>query len=522
VTSRVSWLGIMEGGTSGATAADEQGMALDLGRGEAAEGEAAPPPLKRLKVRLSSQEHGPSGPTPTSMAMGTGTGEVAALPPMPEGAAPRIRLVLPKLASKRLGGSPVKRPGASNGGRRSSTYRKGMYAEVEDGGPSLGQEEVDGEYRESDVEYEEDEEIAEIAEAQEVEYAFRDAPLAQHRGVGSEGLSQHRIVPQDNSALPLKADHTKRPLYVCEDGRIILESFHPLHERAIDFLITIAEPITRTLRIHEYKISPYSLYAAVSVGMETSTILDVLERLCKTHVPSAISSFIRECTESFGKVKLVLKKNRYYIESSHPEILRKLLQDPIISAARDQPAGAAGPPGDSRALVTGPLGAEVPGAGEGKLREEADQFFGAVITLDAGEEEGGQGVAQYPGAAITLTGDLLTQSFLLQADAVEGVKRRCGELDYPLMEEYDFRNDDFNPTLHIDLSPKTQIRDYQEKCLSKMFAGGRGRARSGIIVLPTGAGKTLVGITAACTIKKSVLVLCTNAYVRAAELRVLR
>jgi len=40
---------------------------------------------------------------------------------------------------------------------------------------------------------------------------------------------------------------------------------------------------------------------------------------------------------------------------------------------------------------------------------------------------------------------------------------------------------------------------------------GDGRARSGIIVLPCGAGKTLVGITAACTVKKNTLVLCTSA-----------
>ena len=39
---------------------------------------------------------------------------------------------------------------------------------------------------------------------------------------------------------------------------------------------------------------------------------------------------------------------------------------------------------------------------------------------------------------------------------------------------------------------------------------GNGRAKSGIIVLPCGAGKTLVGITAACTIKKGVIVLCTS------------
>ena len=40
---------------------------------------------------------------------------------------------------------------------------------------------------------------------------------------------------------------------------------------------------------------------------------------------------------------------------------------------------------------------------------------------------------------------------------------------------------------------------------------GNGRARSGIIVLPCGAGKTLTGVTAAQTIKKSVVCLATNA-----------
>ena len=40
---------------------------------------------------------------------------------------------------------------------------------------------------------------------------------------------------------------------------------------------------------------------------------------------------------------------------------------------------------------------------------------------------------------------------------------------------------------------------------------GNGRARSGVIVLPCGAGKTLVGVTAACTVRKRCLVLCTSA-----------
>jgi DNA excision repair protein ERCC-3 len=106
------------------------------------------------------------------------------------------------------------------------------------------------------------------------------------------------------------------------------------------------------------------------------------------------------------------------------------------------------------------------------------------------------------------------------------VKKRCNDLEYPMLEEYDFRNDTVNANLDIDLKPATVIRPYQETSLSKMFGNGYGaksffpiarvlsfftsRARSGIIVLPCGAGKTLVGITAACTIKKSCLVLCTS------------
>lgn len=60
---------------------------------------------------------------------------------------------------------------------------------------------------------------------------------------------------------------------------------------------------------------------------------------------------------------------------------------------------------------------------------------------------------------------------------VEHVKKAATDMDYPLMEEYDFRNDTINPALKIDLKPNTRIRAYQEKSLSKMF--GNGRARSG-------------------------------------------
>lgn len=62
---------------------------------------------------------------------------------------------------------------------------------------------------------------------------------------------------------------------------------------------------------------------------------------------------------------------------------------------------------------------------------------------------------------------------------VEHVKQRClpDGLNYPMLEEYDFRNDTVNADLNIELKPNVSLRPYQEKSMAKMF--GNGRARSG-------------------------------------------
>lgn len=50
----------------------------------------------------------------------------------------------------------------------------------------------------------------------------------------------------DFSFLSLKPDHTSRPLWISPDeGNIILEAFSPIAEQAQDFLVAIAEPVSR-------------------------------------------------------------------------------------------------------------------------------------------------------------------------------------------------------------------------------------------------------------------------------------
>ena len=311
----------------------------------------------------------------------------------------------------------------------------------------------------------------------------------------------------DFSSMPLKPDHVARPCWVCPDGHIFLEAFHELYISAYDFLVAVAEPVARPEFLHEYKLTPYSLYAAVATNIDTESIVRVLSRLSKNELPESVATFVRECTKRYGKAKLVLKSNKFYVESEHPSVLRELLRDPEISRARvsEDVGAAAGAGGGGGAGEK-----DVDGFVVSTKAEEMDENLKMLREPDDDDSDDEElDLEGRPVNKPSSTPALTTVSFQVKGEMVETVKRQAIELDYPLMEEYDFRNDRVNPDLPMDLKPHTRIRRYQERSLAKMF--GNGRARSGIIVLPCGAGKTLTGVTAAQTIKKSVVCLCTNA-----------
>uniref|UniRef100_A0A8B9DBD4 General transcription and DNA repair factor IIH helicase/translocase subunit XPB n=1 Tax=Anser cygnoides TaxID=8845 RepID=A0A8B9DBD4_ANSCY len=283
------------------------------------------------------------------------------------------------------------------------------------------------------------------------------------------------------------------------DGHIFLEAFSPVYKYAQDFLVAIAEPVCRPTHIHEYKLTAYSLYAAVSVGLQTSDITEYLQKLSKTGVPDGIIQFIkvRLCFSLFFPF-------RYFVESTHPDVIQQLLQDHVIKDCRLRNAE-----GEETELITETFtsksaisksseGGCGPSTSQGmdaqnKPDVPADLFeFYEQMDKDEEEEEETQ-----------------TVSFEVKQEMIEELQKRCIHLEYPLLAEYDFRNDSVNPDINIDLKPTAVLRPYQEKSLRKMF--GNGRARSGVIVLPCGAGKSLVGVTAACTVRKRCLVLGNSA-----------
>src|SRR5690606_32362533 len=54
------------------------------------------------------------------------------------------------------------------------------------------------------------------------------------------------------------------------------------------------------------------------------------------------------------------------------------------------------------------------------------------------------------------------------------------------------------------------VRNYQRAAAEAFYAGGDVRGGSGVVVLPPGAGKTVVGITAMSLVGQSTLILTTN------------
>ncbi len=66
-----------------------------------------------------------------------------------------------------------------------------------------------------------------------------------------------------------------------KDICIFLEAYSPLYKEATEFLIAIAEPVSRPNCIHEYRLTPTSLYSAASVELKKEDIIKILNNFCK-------------------------------------------------------------------------------------------------------------------------------------------------------------------------------------------------------------------------------------------------
>lgn len=301
----------------------------------------------------------------------------------------------------------------------------------------------------------------------------------------------------------LKIELANRPLWVSADVHINLKCDSEFYSLALKFLMVISEPVYRfeDRRNHTFKLTPFSLYAALSSGLEPEDIINYLTRLCSTRIPELAISLIK-MSRSYGKAKLIIKNNRYVIESQYPEVIQKMLNDAVIRENLLR---------DSEEDLTNQLKVD------SKSKENAITQLDAKLSVENVKDSMGKEYEQVASDSLKCDNKeegqnmpVKPRALAIKNDQLKIVHKRCIALEYPLSADYDFRNDFKSKTIDIALRPSVVLRPFQKMGLRKMFFNGL--AHSGTIVLPCGAGKSLVGVAACCTVRKRAMIICNSGY----------
>jgi DNA excision repair protein ERCC-3 len=184
-------------------------------------------------------------------------------------------------------------------------------------------------------------------------------------------------------------------------------------------------------------------------------------------------------------------------------------------------ACAAGVPVESiRQQLRGLSKYDVPRHVEIEIAEYAERYGklkltrnhrGLVLSISAGvlAEE----LARHQTVASFLGQRIGSQEFLVESSERGRLKQALIKVGYPVEDLAGYREGE---PLEIILRGQTRrgrsfhLRDYQREAAETFYAAGTVRGGSGVIVLPCGAGKTIVGLACMTRLQTSTLVLTTS------------
>ncbi len=102
---------------------------------------------------------------------------------------------------------------------------------------------------------------------------------------------------------------------------------------------------------------------------------------------------------------------------------------------------------------------------------------------------------------------------VVREDARGRIKQALVELGWPAQDVAGYKD---GAKLEVAIRDVTQdgfpfeVRDYQRAAVEAFHAGGAASGGSGVVVLPCGAGKTIVGLGAVAAVKQHTLIICTS------------
>ena len=240
------------------------------------------------------------------------------------------------------------------------------------------------------------------------------------------------------------------PLIVQGDLTVLVDLSSARYPEARDALGRFAELVKSPEHIHTYRITPLSIWNACAAGIAVDDIAGTLTTFSRFPVPASITNQVRDFAGRFGRLRI----ERDADDSTAQHLLLHA-SDPLLAEELAHGKHLAPLLGDRIA----PSVFRIRQGDRGRIKQ-------ALIKAGFPAED----VAGYT------EGESLEVS--LRTDTASGVP--------------------------------FALRDYQVQAVHAFHALGSARGGSGVVVLPCGAGKTVVGMGVIAAVQSSTLILTTS------------
>jgi len=238
----------------------------------------------------------------------------------------------------------------------------------------------------------------------------------------------------------------ENPLIIQSDRSLLLETHSVHYEAARDALARFAELEKSPEHLHTYRITPLSLWNAAASGLKTDDVLSSLKTYSKYDVPPNVARDIRDYMGRYGRVRLRKEGDLLLLEV------------------------------DDRSLAT-----EIANHKQLQPLIRARRHTGLVFEVDAADR------------------GRIKQALIHMGYPAEDL---AGYVDGEAL--------DLNLLLVDREGTPFGLREYQQEAADVFYAGGGSRGGSGVVVLPCGAGKTIIGLATIARCKTATLILCSS------------
>lgn len=280
----------------------------------------------------------------------------------------------------------------------------------------------------------------------------------------------------------------ENPLIVQGDRTLLLDVHAPLAPECRNDLIPFAELERSPEHLHTYRLTPLSLWNATSAGFTAKNAVEVLNKYARYDVPQSIIVWIEETASRFGKLRLIpgptinvpVKTSEVLKDDSDSTKDIKTVKEQylyLIATSR-------------------PIYLEI------LANPQAKKLLEPCIFEETEENKN-----------IKISEEEKKYCFKLKLTERGTIKQVLLKALWPVKDEIQLEDGeplDFNLRTETLSGKPFAIRNYQMEAATALVGNKGPGTGFGTVVLPCGAGKTIVGMSVMSLLKTSTLIITTN------------